>query len=107
MRPWKWGRHGARLKDWQLTEPSGGISQMPYAPQVATGIKKNILTYHQTTLHVPPVEKHWSISYTYYEAQIIQDTVSLLHNLEQILRPVKYIHKCQINGNKYCNSPQL
>jgi hypothetical protein len=40
IKPWKRGRHGARLKDWQLTEPGEGISRMPYAPEGATGIKK-------------------------------------------------------------------
>jgi hypothetical protein len=39
MKPWKQGRHGARLKDWMLTGPGGGVSRMLYAPQGATGIK--------------------------------------------------------------------
>jgi hypothetical protein len=37
MKPWKQGRHGARLKDWVLTGPGGGFSRMPYAPEGATG----------------------------------------------------------------------
>jgi hypothetical protein len=40
MKPWKQRRHGARLKDWLLTEPSGGVSRIPYAPDGATVIKK-------------------------------------------------------------------
>jgi hypothetical protein len=36
MKPWKQGRHGARLKDWLLTGP-GGVSRMPYTPEGATG----------------------------------------------------------------------
>jgi hypothetical protein len=39
-KPWKQGRHGARLKDWLLTGHSRGISRMPYVPEGATGIKK-------------------------------------------------------------------
>jgi hypothetical protein len=42
MKLWKRGRHEARLKEWLLTEPGGGVSQMPYAPEGATGIKKKI-----------------------------------------------------------------
>jgi hypothetical protein len=40
MKPWKQGRHGARLKDCLLTEPGVGVSRMPYAPEGASGIKK-------------------------------------------------------------------
>jgi hypothetical protein len=40
MKPWKQGKHGARLKDWVLTGPGGGVSRMPYAPEVATEIEK-------------------------------------------------------------------
>jgi hypothetical protein len=39
MKPWKRRRYGARLKDWLLTGPGGGVSWMPYAPEGATGIK--------------------------------------------------------------------
>jgi hypothetical protein len=28
-------------ENWPLTEPGGGVSRMPYAPEGATGIKKN------------------------------------------------------------------
>jgi hypothetical protein len=44
MKPWKWWRHGAGLKDWLLTGPGGGVSRIPYAPEGATGIKKNRMT---------------------------------------------------------------
>jgi hypothetical protein len=37
MKPWKQGRHGARLKVWMLTGPGGGASRMPYGPEGATG----------------------------------------------------------------------
>jgi hypothetical protein len=37
MKPWKRERHGAGLKDWQLTGPGGGVSRMPYAKEEATG----------------------------------------------------------------------
>jgi hypothetical protein len=34
-KPWKW----ARLKELLLTESGGSVSQMPYAPEEATGIR--------------------------------------------------------------------
>jgi hypothetical protein len=37
IKPWKQGRRGARLKDWLLTGPGGGVSRMPYVPEGATG----------------------------------------------------------------------
>jgi hypothetical protein len=41
---WGWshgsGKDRARLKDWLLTGPGGGVSRMPYAPEGATRIKK-------------------------------------------------------------------
>jgi hypothetical protein len=42
MKPWKRGRYGARLKDWLLTGPGGGVSRMPNASERATGIKRDI-----------------------------------------------------------------
>jgi hypothetical protein len=45
MKPWKRGRHGARLKDWLLTGTGGGVSRMPYAPEAVTeNDDKNNLT---------------------------------------------------------------
>jgi hypothetical protein len=38
-KPWKWGRHGARLKGLLLTGSGGSVAQMPYAPERATGIR--------------------------------------------------------------------
>jgi hypothetical protein len=38
-RPWKWGRHGKRLKELLLTGSSCSVSQMPYAPEGAIGIR--------------------------------------------------------------------
>jgi hypothetical protein len=32
-KPWKWGRHGARLIELLLIRSGGSISQMPYAPE--------------------------------------------------------------------------
>jgi hypothetical protein len=45
MKPWKRGRLGARLKDWLLTAPGGGVSRMPYSPEGATGVKKKKTLY--------------------------------------------------------------
>jgi hypothetical protein len=36
--PWKWGRHEERLKQLLLTGSGGSVSQIPYAPEGATGI---------------------------------------------------------------------
>jgi hypothetical protein len=33
------GRHGARLKELLLAGSGGSVSQMPYAPEGATGIR--------------------------------------------------------------------
>jgi hypothetical protein len=37
-KPWKWGRHGARLKKSLLAGSGGSVSQMSYAREAATGI---------------------------------------------------------------------
>jgi hypothetical protein len=37
-KPWKWGRHGAKLKGFLLRGTGGSVSQTPYAPEEATGI---------------------------------------------------------------------
>jgi hypothetical protein len=61
MKPWKQGRHGARLKDWLLTEPGGGLSRMLYTPEGATGIKEEAC--YLPTMYFGTLRAH-----TYYVA---------------------------------------
>jgi hypothetical protein len=39
-KPWKWGRHGARLRELLLTGAGGGTSQVLYAPEGASEIRQ-------------------------------------------------------------------